>query len=60
MDCDGGCPEHTCLSCCNDRRVQLEQQVEALTEAIQNWYDNGYDRREAERLLATAQQGGEE
>ena len=47
-----------CLRPKDERIAELEQRVEALTEAIQNWYDNGYDRREAERLLATAQQEG--
>ena len=36
MDCDGGCPEHTCLSCCNDSRVQLERQLEAQRDTIRN------------------------
>ncbi len=46
-DCYGGCPEHTCLSCCNDRRVQLEQQVEALKGLLRvarcpDTYCNGF------------------
>ena len=69
MDCDGGCPEHTCLSCCNDRRVQLEQQVEAQKSALDRIYDNVHNpdlivdiciELEERRYPSTAQQGGEE